>query len=200
MKKLKNNIIRIIAAIAAMILICATFGCSKPEPADKNEVTEAAKTLIEAAVEVNRIFFWEGLPHEEPAEDKISSGDSEYLVLSEEYMYLLESDLMAKAEAVYSESFCNDIKTVAFEGIKITDEEALFARYIIEEGLMKINRKLSEEGLSERIPDVSTIEVKEVTHNTATVSVSFTCEKVNEKQDVKLVLESEGWRLDTPTY
>lgn len=199
--RLMNNIRSIIAAfIAAMMLIVVFQGCSKPEPADEGEMLEAAKVLLESAVEVNRIFFWEGLPHEEPADDKIDVGESEYLELTEEYMFLLESDLMAKAEAVYSESFCKDIKTVAFEGIKLNEDEALFARYIIEQGVMKINRKLSEEGLSERLPDITTIETVEITHDSATVSVAFTCEGVTEKQNVDLVLEESGWRLDTPTY
>lgn len=199
--RLHDNTTRIIAAIiAAMMFLCSLFGCSKPEPADEGEMLDSAKTLLDAAVEVNRIFFWEGLPHEEPADDKLEVGDSEYLVLTEDYMYLMESDLMNKAKNVYSKSYCNDIEKVAFEGIKITEDEALFARYIVEQGVMKINRKLSEEGLSERIPDVSTIETVNITHDTAVVSVSFTCEGVTEKQEIKLVLEDNGWRLDTPTY
>lgn len=199
--RLMNNITRIIAAfIAAMMLICSFAACSTPEPADEGEMLEAAKTLLESAVEVNRIFFWEGLPHEEPAEDSIEVGDSEYLDLTEDYMYLMESDLMAKAEAVYSESFCQDIRVIAFEGIKVTEDDALFARYIVEQGIMKINRKLSEEGLSERLPNTDTVETVEITHNTATVSVEFTSDGVTEKQNVELVLEDGGWRLDTPTY
>ncbi|MBQ7827896.1 MAG: hypothetical protein IJ386_06480 [Clostridia bacterium] len=196
-----NKTTRVIAAfIAAMMLMCGFAGCSIPEPADEGEMLAAAKTLLESAVEVNRIFFWEGLPHEEPAEDKLDVGDSEYLVLTEDYMYLMESDLMAKAEAVYSEAYCKDIEKIAFEGIKVTEDEALFARYIVEQGIMKINRKLSEEGLSERLPDTSTMETVSITHNTAVVSVSFTGEGVTEKQEIKLVLEDDGWRLDTPTY
>lgn len=199
--RLMNKSTRIIAAfIAAMMLMCGFAGCSTPEPADEGEMLEAAKILLESAVEVNRIFFWEGLPHEEPADDKLEVGDSEYLVLAEKYMYLMESDLMAKAEAVYSESYCRDIKKIAFEGIKVTEDEALFARYIEEQGVMKINRKLSEEGLAERLPDTSSVDTVNITHNTATVSVSFTCEGVTEKQEIKLVLEDDGWRLDTPTY
>lgn len=196
-----NKIIRCIAILLAVICMAAGgVACSEPEPADKNEVIESAKTLLTEAVEVNRIFFWEGLPHTEPSEDTVDVGDAEYLELTEEYVYLIESDLMTKAEAVYTDAYCKDIETVAFEGVKVSDDEALFARYVVEQGVMKINRKLSEEGLSERLPDTDTIQVVEVSHDYAVVNLSFTCEGETEKQNVTLILEDDGWRLDTPTY
>ncbi len=196
-----NKILRSIAlSLAVIIMAVGGVACTEPEPADEGEMLTAAASLLESAVEVNRIFFWEGLPHTDPSGDTVDVGDAEYLELTEDYMYLSESDLMAKAEAVYTDSYCKDIETVAFEGVKVTDDEALFARYVVEQGIMKINRKLSEEGLSERIPDITTIETVNITHNTAVVSVSFTCDGETEKQDVTLVLEDDGWRLDTPTY
>ena len=183
-------------------LICVSAGCAKEETADEEEVMATARELINDAVEVNRIFFWEGLPHEEPSDDdnNIEIEDTEYLTLTEEYMFLTESELMEKAEAVYTEAYCGDIKTIAFEGISINDEEALFARYITEMGVMKINRKLSEEGLKERIPDLDTLKFESAGSDSAVVSLDFICEGRTENQSVTLKLEENGWRLDTPTY
>lgn len=190
------------AALAAALFIGSVFigGCAE-EPADGDEVLAAAEELVAQAVEANRIFFWEGLPHEEPTD--VSDGiatEAEYLPLTEEYRYLSEPELIGSAEAVYSESFCADIRRIAFEGVKVTDDEALFARYIEEGGVMKINRKLSEEGLPERLPVEGSSKLLEVGHDRATVSVEFRSGDKVEEQSVTLVLEAGGWRLDTPTY
>ncbi len=196
-----SKIFRIaILALTAVILITAV-GCSEPEPADEGEVHAAARELIPGAVEVNRIFFWEGLPHVEPDEnDPVDMGDAEYLELTEEYVYLSESDLMEKAKKIYTEAFCEDIEEIAFTGVAVNDDKALFARYIVEMGIMKINRKISEEGLAERLPNMDTLKTVELKHDSAVVSVEFTCEGKTEIQNVTLKLEDDGWRLDTPTY
>ena len=83
-----SKIIRIFASIFILIMVIAgTTGCSEPPPADEGEVHAAAKELLPLAVEANRIFFWEGLPHVEPDEDdSVDIGDAEYLELTEEYM------------------------------------------------------------------------------------------------------------------
>lgn len=196
-----NKLFRIVSVLlAAVILVSVTSSCSKEELPTDEEITEVSKALLENAVEVNRIFFWEGLPHEDAAEDKIDLGDAEYLVLTEDYMYLTQGDLMGKARTVYSESYCRDIESVSFEGVKVDDDNALFARYIEEQGVMKINRRLSESGLAERLPDTDTIQIVEISGKRAVVNLSFSCEGKNEKQNVTLVKEAEGWRLDTPTY
>lgn len=197
-----SNFRRIIASVLCVI-ISLTFiaGCGETkEVPTKEEVIEEAKVLLEAAVEVNRIFFWEGLPHKELPEGATDTGKSLYLELTDEYMFLLESDLMAKAEAVYTKQYCNDIKTVTFEGVKVTDDDALFARYVVEEGVMKINRDLSEEGLAERLPQLDTIQVVEYHAELAIVNLAFKVGDTTEKQNVTMRLEENGWRLDTPTY
>lgn len=193
---------RTIALLLCAVIFTASFvGCSdKPKILSKEEITEEAKVLLDAAVEVNRIFFWEGLPHEESADASAQLGYSEYLPLTGDNAYISENDLLAKAEAVYTKQYCGDIKTIAFEGVKVTDEDALFARYIVEGGVMKINRKLSDEGLRERIPDKDSIQVVEVHEKLAIVNLSFTRDGQIEKQNVTMRLEENGWRLDTPTY
>ncbi|MBR4880684.1 MAG: hypothetical protein IKU19_02050, partial [Clostridia bacterium] len=186
--------------LAFIIVISAVTGCSDPPPADEGEVYAAARELLPLAVDANRIFFWEGLPHVEPEDDKVDIGDAEYLELTEEYMYLSESDLMEKAEKVYTKEYCEVIKKVAFEGVAANDDEALYARYIVELGVMKINRKLSAEGLAERIPNVDSIKTVEIKHDSAVLSVEFTCEGKTERQDVTLKLSDGEWRIDSPTY
>ena len=207
-------------------------GCSEPEPADEAEVHAAAKELVLAAVEVNRIFFWEGLPqgeenidyyipdsaltetgtvHEETViseeitdtvstENTIPYSDGDYIVLAEEYMFLTQDDLMSKAAAVYTAAYCEDIKKIGFDGIVYSEDDMLYPRYSTEMGVMKINRKLAAEGLTERIPRPDTIQTVSLKHNSAVVSMEFECNGKVERQEITLRLEKSGWRLDTPTY
>ncbi len=196
-----NKALRIISLFLVLVIsIAIASSCIKEELPSEEEVITAAKDLVERAVEVNRIFFWEGLPHVDPPDDAISMGDADYLELTEEYMYLSEYDLSEKAATVYSEEYCKNIDIIAFEGVKASDDKALFARYIVEKGIMKINRKLSEEGLKERLPDADSVTIEKLKPRMAVVKVTFECEGKTETQSVTIVKEKNGWRLDTPTY
>lgn len=229
-----NNISRIFAFILTAVIMFTAVGCSEPEPADEAEVHAAAKELVLAAVEVNRIFFWEGLPQgvenidyytpqiessdvtETVISENITSvitesvtsgdestddySDGDYIVLAEEYMFLTQDDLMAKAMAVYTAAYCEDIRKIGFDGIVYSEDDLLYPRYSTEMGVMKINRKLAAEGLSERIPRPDTIKTVSLKHNMAVVSMEFECEGKVERLEITLILENSGWRLDTPTY
>lgn len=210
-----------ILAVLAIILTIFTTGCSEPPPADEGEVLAAAEKLLTDAIEVNRIFFWEGLPHtgkssdswmdqiEGGAEtgspttgDDFDLGDAEYYVLTEEYRYLSPTDLIDKAAAVYTEGYTEDIYEIAFEGVASGNEnvDVLYARYVTEMGEMKINRRIVESALPESIPDTATLKAVKLRHNSAIVSAEFTCEGAVTVREITLKLEAEGWRLDTPTY
>jgi len=232
-----NKLIRTASFILVLVMISVLgMGCSKPKPADEAEVHAAAKELVMAAVEVNRMFFWEGLPQEKPVSvtdiipnvtdeteevssiitenvtesSEISSEEaeteipyispSEYAVLEGDYKYFSEEDLMTKAINVYSAAFCEDIKRICFEGVVVNEDDLLYPRYVVEMGVMKINRKISAEGLPERIPKPDTIQTVYISHNSAIVSMEFECEGKIDRQEITLKLEKAGWRLDTPTY
>ena len=195
----KIRIFSLLAAIA-VVLFASLASCKKPEPADEGEVVAAAKELLTAAVEVNRVFFGEGLPMGERVAPSVDIGYAEYVPLDEEHIGMSQSDIMDIARPVYAESYCEDIEKIVFEGVKVTDEEALFPRYVEEKGEMKICYLLSVEGLPERVPLVDTLNVLSVGHDTAELSVDTVCEGKKENITVTLVLEKNGWRLNTPTY
>lgn len=202
---MKTEIVRILSAIIAVVCLAGAVGCGSETLADEGEVIAAAKELLTAAVEVNRIFFWGGLEHDEPTGDpSIDMGDAVYAELSGDNKYIDQTTLMDKVRLVYTESYSNDIETVAFEGVKATGDTALLARYVSESGIMKINVSQAENALPERIPDVDSVRLSDEKgasgKDFATLIVDTLCDGEHEEISVTLRLEDNGWRLDTPTY
>lgn len=200
----KSKLWLALASLAlALAMTLASCGNSEP-PADEGEVIAAAKTLLESAVEVNRIFFWGGLAHDEVPESAIDMGDAVYAELSGDAKYISQSELMEKVRGVYTKSYSDDIEKVAFEGVNVSEDTALLARYVSEAGVMKINVAQAEAGLPERIPDTETVrlsgERESLTSNTAIIVVEAECGGERQELTVKMKLEADGWRLDTPTY
>ena len=183
MKKLRLG--AIILALAAVIAVSLASCGKKQTPADEGEVIAAAKELLGSAVEVNRIFFWGGLEYDEAK-------------------YISQSELMEKVRSVYTESYSDDIEKVAFEGVNVSDDSALLARYVSEGGVMKINVSQAKNSLPERIPDTDTVRIADVKDavgaDTAVIAVYAECGGERSEFTVTLKLEADGWRLDTPTY
>lgn len=202
MKKLRLG--AIILALAAVIAVSLASCGKKQTPADEGEVIAAAKELLESAVEVNRIFFWGGLEYDETTMSSQDLGDAAYAELSGDAKYISQSELMEKVRSVYTESYSDDIEKVAFEGVNVSDDSALLARYVSEGGVMKINVSQAKNSLPERIPDTDTVRIADVKDavgaDTAVIAVYAECGGERSEFTVTLKLEADGWRLDTPTY
>ena len=202
MKKLRLG--AIILALAAVIAVSLASCGKKQTPADEGEVIAAAKELLGSAVEVNRIFFWGGLEYDEAKMSSQDLGDAAYAELSGDAKYISQSELMEKVRSVYTESYSDDIEKVAFEGVNVSDDSALLARYVSEGGVMKINVSQAKNSLPERIPDTDTVRIADVKDavgaDTAVIAVYAECGGERSEFTVTLKLEADGWRLDTPTY
>ena len=202
MKKLRLG--AIILALAAVIAVSLASCGKKQTPADEGEVIAAAKELLGSAVEVNRIFFWGGLEYDEATMSSQDLGDTAYAELSGDANYISQSELMEKVRSVYTESYSDDIEKVAFEGVNVSDDSALLARYVSEGGVMKINVSQAKNSLPERIPDTDTVRIADVKDavgaDTAVIAVYAECGGERSEFTVTLKLEADGWRLDTPTY
>lgn len=202
MKKLRLG--AIILTLAAVIAVSLASCGKKQPPADEGEVIAAAKELLESAVEVNRIFFWGGLEYDEATMSSQDLGDAAYAELSGDSKYISQSELMEKVRSVYTESYSDDIEKVAFEGVNVSDDSALLARYVSEGGVMKINVSQAKNSLPERIPDTDTVRIADVKDavgaDTAVIAVYAECGGERSEFTVTLKLEADGWRLDTPTY
>ena len=196
---MKTKIICLILAVVT-VLSLASCGVSK---ADAEEITAAAKELIEASYEINEIYFGKGL--------KVTNtevlANTSYWYVTDDCGYSSMDEIKAATAKVYSTDYCNDyLFLIGFEGIKNVDEEQsdiASARFKEDtKGKLCQNKSISENGLElNRTYDFSTITVEKCVRNSATIQVQSL---VNGEKDqiikLTLVYENDQWRLNTPTY
>lgn len=202
-----------IIALAAVIIIAAVMAVSCGVDYTEDEVKKAASDLIEASYEINEIYFGKGLPISEKEseeakdfahENGLELENIQFLPVNEESPYKSIEDIKKACSGVYSQSYCEYLNLMAFEGFSTEDgSAAVYAKYIEDEnGVLTARIDLAESGIVlNRTYDVSTVKVGKMKKNEATVTVdSMVDGKKDETLTFKLVREADGWRLDTPTY
>ena len=195
-------------ALMVLVLLLASLALTSCSSGLSDEEAKAiAAELIEKSYEVNRIFFGEGLPHEEDASPE---DNTDYDVKPVNYLpvksveYHSTDDLKALAEQVYTDSFLEPVFKSAFDGITDSDGRIYqYARYLdsFYYGL-SIRSDAEEDAISSgRVFDTSTIKIVGQGRNYVFFSVMSTVE-VEEPTEETLSLKDEGsgWRLDSPTY
>ena len=207
-----KRIAKIIAFTAAFVL-CAVMTVACGVDYTEDEVKKAAAGLIEASYEINEIYFGKGLPiSEEDSEEAkefakengLELENIQFLPVTEESPYKSIKDIKKAVAKVYSESYCEYLNLMAFEGFSTEDgSAAVYAKYIEDEkGVLTARVDLADKGIIlNRTYDTSTIKAKKMKKDEVTFTVdSYVDGKKDETLTFKLVLESDGWRLDTPTY
>ncbi len=201
--KLKSTVFVVIAA-----LVLVSFSSCTPKY-DEEVVISEAQRLIEASLEMNKIFFGEGLPYDQSEADEIlkeiegkeydiDASLSRYIAVSEDSPYKSEWELRELIREIYSEEYAKVIEKRGFEGY----DAGVYARYLEDEGTLKINIKDAREGnKSVRTYDYSTLTIAKMKRGYVIVKVLSLLDGVeSDILEIKIVLEENGWRLDTPTY
>ena len=204
-----------LSAISALIIVSITScGVSYTD----EEVIDAVSTLVPLSMELNDIYFGEGLPISDNREDVerfYSMFESDvtavnYHPVSKDCKYQTEAQIKEATEAVFSSQYCEYLYELAFNGISTVFNEgtekqyvetAAYARYIESGGVLTVRLDLPYEAMElDRVYDFSKAIITSKKPNYVIVSVPT--EKDGEVLDVnlKLVLTDDGFRLDTPTY
>lgn len=196
---MKTKIICLILA-AFTVLSLASCGVSK---ADKEEITNAAKELIEASYEINEIYFGHGLE----VTDTEVLANTEYWYVAEDCPYKSMDDIKKATAKVYSSDYCEDyLYLIGFEGIANENEEEsniAYARFKEDtKGKLCQMKSASEGGFDlKRTYDFSTITVESYVRGKATIKIkSLVDGKEDTEVTLTLVKQADGWRLDSPTY
>ena len=190
----------IASILLCSLLLMAVFGCSASSVPDE-EIAAAAEALIADSVEINVIYFGAGLPSvKKDSAEALAFTNYSYLPVDPAAGYASINDIKAATKKVYSASYCEYLFTLAFSGI--TEENgttAAYARYMEHfDGTLAVRREI--EGYPVRTYDGPVTVVKNQ-GTTATVRVqSYVDGKADVEVDVQMVLEKDGWRLDSPTY
>ena len=204
MNKTAKLLKRAAALVAAVALIFTFSSCGRKY--DDDEIIAAAAELIEASYEINTIFFGEGLPTVDGAEDDIMK----YREIAEDSPYHTKDEIKNAALEVYTSGYCEILFEKAFSGISVemgdgseVEEAAIVdARYVDYDGRMvMLPPKEGDVMLLNRTYDTSSIKVVMKKSSRADISVaSFVDGEPAGDVVLTVIMTENGWRLEDPTY
>lgn len=207
-----KRMLKIVAAVSAAILVLAMAVSCGVDYTDE-EIIKEAKALIEGSFEINEIYFGKGLPisaeDSEEARDFATENGLElenvqYLPVTEDSAYTSIDDIKESTAKIYSQSYCQYLYSMAFEGYSNDDgTAAVYAKYMEDEnGILTARIDLAENELPKRTYDYDTMKVTEKKENSASVKMDSYLDGEKEEKSVTFtfVKEDGEWKLDTPTY
>lgn len=198
-----------IAILVVCLLILPLSACRRSTPPALETIYDEAVSLIEASYAVNDIVFGHGLPvyriGSEYAERYHLYDDNDYAdyeYVTEKSPYRSIAEIQDALERVYSTDYLNSLYTGLFSGFT-TETGIVRAQYY--EKNNQLYQSVGYEPLVtwQRIYDYSTLRIVKPSEATrVTLELESHTEQEQNPLTVRLVLvlEENGWRLDTPTY
>ena len=178
---------------------------------DANEVSTAAKDLIEKSLLLNKIYWGEGIPYMQSVSASLYC-EADFIALSGLGFYTVD-ELKKKTEEVFSKAYCEDIFETSFSSIKDGEEIQFYARYYqkYEDEFQTIPICIMVYSRFENLlPDkveylYDTLTVTHSEGDVVYVKVDAKVTKDEEHEQIKemtigLIEEENGWRIDTSTY
>ena len=201
-------------ALALIAFLLAFLTLSACGPADNRpvlemtdeEARETLKPLIEAAYEINEIFFGKGLPYEGEPNRDLNTVSTDYLPVSDESPYRTIEEIKTAAEKVYTVKYLEPVYSIIFEGLTVDTStpdylgESVAPRYKLFGDVLKVNALYEGYTLKTK-PDASTAHITERTPDYIRVSLDYTADGVKGTMSLTLAKNEDGyWRLDSPSY
>lgn len=175
-----------------MVIIFSLSLISCNKKVTKEEASELVKEFLTESYELNEIYYGKGIDYEKN-EDGIY--DNIYSPVVKDQPYTTEAILRAKTEDVFSASLASSIIGYHFNLTQGIAGGVNYPRYFTgNNGFLTVYRDYEVIDITEY--DYSTIEIKKIKGKEIKATVIST---ENEVVDVVLVLERNGWRLDSIT-
>ena len=203
---LKKGLFRATALLLIFVMLSMPVGCSRSKPPALEEIYDTAVALIEQSHAINDIVFGFGLPVWQIDSDyatlhNLYPTSTSYEYVSEYAAYRTTLDIKQAMAKVYSTGYLESLYVTLFDGYAY--EEGVMAAQFWEDSQYLYQHKTYEPLVTQqRIYDYSTMRVVTGDAQTAVIALDTHLENDTEILTVQLVLvlESDGWRLDTPTY
>lgn len=204
---MKHTVITLLLTLA--LLLTVLTGCRDSEPPALEEIYDEAVALIEASYTVNDALFGYGLPTWEIGSEHAQlvgiyrdSDSAAYERITNQTPYLSAGELRDAMEQVYSTDYVNSLC------------ESLFDGFVMGSTVVRAQLREDEDGMyqsaaheplitEQRIYDYASMHiVKPSNAHFVTIELDSHLPSNGEKLTVQLslILEDDGWRLDTPTY
>ncbi len=187
---MKKYLRAFICLIFVLVFSLSLVSCEKK--VEEAEALALVKEFLEESYELNEIYYGKGLAYQKSEDGEYTSIYSPVL---RDQPYITEAILRAKTEDVFSASYSNSIISYHFSVTQGIAGGASYPRYFTgSDGFLTVYRDYKVIDITEY--DYSTIEIKKIKRKEIKATVVST---ENEKVDVVLVLEKNGWRLDSVT-
>jgi len=208
MKNMKKIILSVLILMSLILSSCSV------SIGDEAAFFDEVGKLIEQSYTVNNIYFGDGLPFDDDegktAEEIVAESNDTigvkviYRNVSENARFNSRSAIEELTKSVYSEEYASFLEKTGFEGVVDDNDNVIsYARYIEDaEGKLTINIKSVADAMDiVRTYDLDSITIKRKGRDYVVVTVDAYDDGVYaEKKDLRVNLESDGWRLDWPTY
>lgn len=198
----KKFIIFIIAAVLIIGAVVLTLTLKDRAELISAEEAEAILTeLLPKAEEINDIIWGEGLPVEPGQDEALKTVTAaQYRTVAKDAPYQSIDELKTAIASVYSDAFIeNTINYAAFEGAEDALEDTaaqMYPRYSENDtGVLLVDITNPGFELTTEI-DASTVKVVDAEKNKQHLEVESNAGTLK----IVIVLQENGWRLDTPTY
>ncbi len=203
--------------VATAALGLSLVSCGKPTYSE-DDLRGAVLDLLPRSLELNEIYFGEGLPISDNREDVERFYASfatdvtavNYHPVADDCEYQSVADIKAATEAVFSEQYCVYLYELAFQGISAVFNEgeenqytssASYARYIENSGILTVRLDIIYEAMDlSRTYDMDSMEIVTMRRSYAIVNVPSEKNGETVTIELKLIYTDDGFRLDTPTY
>ena len=177
------------------ILLGALSGCSVKM--SDEEARSILSELVPLSLEMNEIFFGDGLPLEdENAEPMESVTGGQYMRVSPTAKYQSIAEIKTAAESVYTAEYLqNSVYPMAFDGV-----DDARPRYAERDGVLCRNLNSVSFSLTDRL-EFDRATVSDTGYEVIELSVPYTDADGAEKT-AKITLRQQNgkWLLDSPTY
>ena len=185
------------------ILIFSLFSCSGG-PADEVLLARFSE-LIPASLEINDIFFGEGLPtysrdEYKEAYEMTEGSDPDYDFVTTEAKYQSISEIKEAAESVYTAGYLSSIYTLLFEGFYDNGIGHIAALYIEDSNGFSKHNKTEPTITEARVYELDSAVVLMKNDTYATIEVDTTLAGKSEKVRIRMMNQDGTWLLDDPTY
>ncbi len=192
--KMKKLLILILASLSMLFLTSCV------EKLTQEEAIAVANELVSASVELNEIYYGEGLPYSTE-----NSMAVVYAPVTDEAKYITEAELRKATLSVFTENYSNSIFAMYLTGYSDDDGGVIYARYVDNGERLTVNIQAEPLVEKTRTYDLDSAEIVKLKRKKIVVSYdTFIDGEPDVKVEVTLVLSETDsgmvWRIDSPTY
>lgn len=195
--KMVNEMKRFLILLTLISMLCLP---SCVEKLTQEEALAVAGELVSASLELNEIYYGEGLPYTDEDDAAVM-----YAPVTDEAKYVTEAELREATLKVFTEAYATSVFSMYLTGYSDDEGGVIYARYIDNGERLTVNLQAEPLVENTRTYDLDSGKIIKLRRKMIVVEYDTFVDGVSDgKVEVTLrLVDSESgkvWRLDSPTY